>query len=150
MGRKNANIDVDFDKLVKIFNEDGRAAAASFVETEYQSSYPFIQRKLKKESGYYFNKETRKYELKSENQSTFMTLEELYEDNSKPKAYVNQQSLDQDSVDIVTDDFKSLMLNLMKDKMQEINKYIYLEQSTNRIIIKLKKLEANGYKVVIN
>lgn len=150
MGRKNANIDVDFDKLVKIFNEDGRAAATSFVETEYQSSYPFIQRKLKKESGYYFNKETRKYELKSENQSTFMTLEELYEDNSKPKAYVNQQSLDQDSVDIVTDDFKSLMLNLMKDKMQEINKYIYLEQSTNRIIIKLKKLEANGYKVVIN
>ncbi len=150
MGKSTENIDVDFDQLVKIFNENGKEAAEEFVATEYNSSYPFIQRKLRKESNYFFNKRTRKYEIKTNDQAHFMTIEELCQEKAKANDYVEKQSPQMDSANLANDNFKSLMLYLMKDKMQELNKYIYLEQSTNQVIINLKKLKANGYNVVIN
>lgn len=147
---KHSSINIDFDQFVKIFNEDGKEAAEAFVITEYKSSYPVIQRKLRKESNYFFNKNTRKYEIKGNVQTGFMTIEELCEGKVRPQVYDENPSPKPDSIEMITDDFKSLMLHLMKDKMQEINKYIYLEQSTNQVVIHLKKLESNGYKVVIN
>ncbi|MBM7616353.1 hypothetical protein [Alkaliphilus hydrothermalis] len=147
---KHKNTEIDFDKIVKIFNEDGKEVAAAFVEAEYQSSYPVIQRKVRKETNYVFNKNTRKYEIKADKHDGFMTIEELCEGKSQPRVFEEKSSPKPDSIEIINDDFRSLMLHLMKDKMQEINKYIYLEQSTNQVIIQLKKLEANGYKVVIN
>ncbi len=149
MGRKNRNIAVDFDKLVKIFNEDGKEAAIEFVKEEYKSSYSLIQRKIRKETNYFFNKNTRKYEIKTDNGASFMTMEELCEGKSQPSTYIENHNLE-GNIDIINDDFKGLILNLMKDKMQEISKYIYLEQSTNQVIINLKKLEDNGYRVIIN
>lgn len=148
--RKHKHTKVDFDQFVKVFNEEGKSAAIKFIEVEYDSSYPVIQRKLRKESNYMFNKNTRKYELKTDSQATFMTIEELCEGKAKANRPVEKTIVENPTIEIISDDFRNLMLNLLKDKMQEINKYIYLEQSTNQIIINLKKLEASGYNIVLN
>ncbi len=150
MGKTNRNIDVNYDLIVKIFNKDGKKAATAFVEEEYKSSYTIIQRKLRKESNYIFNKNTRKYEIKTDDKVEFMSMEELFHEKAKPSIYVEKESPTMDSLGSVNDDFKNLMLNLMKDRMQELNKYIYFEQSTNQVIINLEKLKSHGYKVIIN
>ena len=46
--------------------------------------------------------------------------------------------------------FKDMIVNLMKDKMQEISKYIHLEQSTKLALINIKKLEESGYQVILD
>lgn len=150
MGETNRNIDINYDLIVKIFNEDGKKAATAFIEKEYKSSYTLIQRKLRKESNYIFNKNTRKYEIKVDDKVKFMSMEELCQEKAEPTIYVEKESPKMDSLGSVNDDFKNLMLNLMKDRMQELNKYIYFEQSTNQVIINLEKLKSHGYKVIIN
>lgn len=146
MGEKN----IDFEKLIEVFNRDGKVAAESFVENTYGRSYAVVQRQIKKETNYFFNRNTRKYELKEKPESNFMTIEELYEGDSQttiPKDDINYKA---GIVDPISDSFKELMLTLMKDKMQELNKYIYLEQSTKQVVINLRELEENGYEVMIN
>ncbi len=142
--------DVNFEKLIEIFNRDGKEAAITFVEDTYGTTYEVIQRRIKKETNYFYNRNTKKYEFKAKIEPNFMTIEELYEGNSKSVIPADSHVQKVNEVSPISDDFKELMLNLMKDKMQELNKYVYLEQSTKQVIIQLQKLERNGYKVIIN
>jgi len=144
------NKNIDLNKLIEIFNKDGKGAAKNFVEDTCGGSYTVVQRRIKKETNYFFNRSTRKYEIKGKEESNFMTMEELYEGRTQPVLPMDNFTDKIDKSNPISDSFKELMLNLMKDKMQEINKYIYLEQSTKQIIINIEKLEQNGYKVVMN
>jgi len=145
---KNKNI--DFDKLIEIFNKDGKQAAKAFVEETYNSSYAIIQRRIKSETNYCFNRNTRKYEIQETEEPEFMSIEELYEGKSKPVVSKGDHFSINNVSEAISDSFKELMVNLMKDKMQELNKYFYLEQSTKQVVINIKKLEQNGYHVIIN
>jgi len=144
------NKDVDLQKIVDIFNAEGKDAAAQFTELEYNTPYTTLQRRIKEETNYFYNRNTRKYELRSK-EASFMTLEELCED--KPKA-VKKTNEDRSNLDLNPhlneNIFKDIVVNLMKDKMQEISKYIHLEQSTKLALINIKKLEESGYKVILD
>lgn len=74
---KNKNIDLQ--KVIDIFNAEGKRAAAEFTEVEYNAQYTTVQRKIKEETNYIFNRTTRKYEIRDK-EATFMTLEELCKD----------------------------------------------------------------------
>ena len=142
-------IDVDFDKIVEVFNNEGKEATKRYVESTYNCSYAHVQRRIKEEGNYIFSRHTRKYEPIDYSAVEFMTLEELYmeekiikiSDEDSPAFGFNPQS---------DDIFKDIVVNLMKDKIQEISKYIHLEQSTKLVLISLKSLEHNGYKVILD
>ena len=143
--------DIDFEKIIQMFNKEGKEATKEYVETTYNTSYPNVQRRFREETNCYYNRNTKKYEPIEESETQFMTLEELYIE--KPKA---PKRTSEDRPDLGLNSplgeelFKDVVVNLMKDKMQEISKYIQLEQSTKRAVISLKKLEQNGYKVILD
>lgn len=143
-------IDVDFDKIVKVFNQDGKQAAKEYVENTYNCSYPNIQRRIKEEGNYRFNRQIRKYEPIDESAVEFMTLEELYKEEIETIEVSNEDGPNFGLIPQLDDMFKDIVSNLMKDKIQEISKYIHLEQSTKLVLISLKKLEQNGYKVILD
>ncbi len=142
--------DVDLSKIVNIFNTEGKKAAVEFSEKEYGRKYSAILRKIRIGNDYFYNRNTRKYEIKEEQIAEFMTLEELCQE--KPEG-ANKASEDMPDFDLNSTEnsvFKDIIVNLMKDKMQEMSKYIHLEQSTKLVLISMKKLEVNGYKVIFD
>lgn len=145
------NQDIDFEKIIEIFNNEGKDAAKDYAEATYKTSYPNIQRRFKEETNYSYNRTTKKYESIDQSKTEFMTLEELYME--KPKV-IGKSSDDRPNLGLnlhqEEDIFKDVVVNLMKDKIQEISKYIHLEQSTKLVRISLKKLEENGYKVMLS
>lgn len=145
---KNKNIDIQ--KVIDIFNTEGKRAAAEFTEIEYNIPYTTVQRRIKEETNYSFNRNTRKYEIRDK-EAAFMTLEELCKDKPKTVRTINEDRSNFDPNPHLNENiFKDLIVNLMKDKMQEMSKYIHLEQSTKLVLISLKKLEESGYKVVLD
>lgn len=143
-------IDVDFDKIVEIFNNEGKEAAKEYVKNTYNCSYPNVQRRIKEEGNYRFNRQKRKYEPIDESVVEFMTLEELYKEEIETIEISNEDSPSFGLTPHLDDMFKDIVSNLMKDKIQEISKYIRLEQSTKLVLISLKKLEQNGYKIILD
>ena len=143
--------DVDLNKLIKVFNTEGKKAAIELSEQEYATKYSSIQRRIKEETNYFYNRSTRKYELKKEENPEFLTLEELY--HEKPET-INKSNEDGSNLDLNPhlDNavFKEMIVDLMKDKMQEMSKFIHLEQSTKRVLINIKKLKADGYRVILD
>lgn len=79
-----------------------------------------------------------------------MTLEELYKEEIETIEVSNEDGPNFGLIPQLDDMFKDIVSNLMKDKIQEISKYIHLEQSTKLVLISLKKLEQNGYKVILD
>lgn len=143
-------IDVNFEKIVEIFNNEGKKSAKEYVENTYNCSYANIQRKIKEEANYHFNRNTRKYEHIDESMKEFMTLEELYMEKTNAIESSIEDKVDFGLTPQLDDIFKDVVVNLMKDKIQEISKYIHLEQSTKLVLINLKRLEENGYKVILD
>ena len=145
------NKDIDFEKIIQIFNNEGKEAAKEHVETTYNTSYPNIQRRFKEETNYYYNRNTKKYEPLEESEKQFMTLKELYTQKIETSIKTREDKPNLGLHSPLDEDiFKNVVVNLMKDKIQEISKYIHLEQSTKLAVISLKKLEQNGYKVILD
>lgn len=143
--------DIDLNRIVEVFNSEGKKAAAEFTEKEYSRKYSVIQKRIKEETNYNYNRNTRKYELKKEEvNAEFMTLEELCEEKPERIKTIEDRSNFDLNPHIENSMFKDIIINLMKDKMQEMSKYIHLEQSTRLVLISIKKLEANGYKVIFD
>lgn len=143
--------DIDFEEIIQMFNSEGKEATKRYVETTYNTSYPNIQRRFKEETNYYYNRNTKKYEPIEESEKQFMTLKELYTEKTLETMKINEDRPNLGlNPPLGEDIFKEVVVNLMKDKMQEISKYIQLEQSTKRAIINLKKLKQNGYEVILD
>ena len=98
-----------------------------------------------------FDNFDKKYELINTKEEKFLTLEELCDTpkhSSKIEEYTTRKDTSLD-LGIVSDSFKELVLNLMKDRIKELNKYVFFEPSSKIISIDTKKLEKNGYTVML-
>ena len=116
---------IDYDKIVEVFNNEGKEAVIDYVKKTYNCSYIYLQRKIKEEGNYYFDRNTRKYEPIDEAEVEFMSLEELYMED-KTIETSNEDSPAFGLTPQLDDIFKDIVINLMKDKIQEISKYIHL------------------------
>ena len=143
------DVSLDLEKVIEVFNEKGKEFADEFVQQEYGLSYQVVQKKIRNDTNYSYSRTTRKYEL----EENFMTMEELCNKSNKKTVSKQSKTLENnplDYIDTFSDSFKEVIVNMMKDKIQEMSKYIYLEQSTKVVAIDIKKLESNGYTVVLN
>ena len=128
---------IDFRTFVEIFNTQGKKAAVRHVADTYGVRYDTIVKRLRRDSEYIFNQRRDRYVLKSDNgsESPFLTVEELC-NNEKPKKQP-ADTVDQDGI----------ISSLIRDKFFEISKYVTLENSSKKIILKLDEARKAGYDI---
>lgn len=136
-GTRKAIGKIDFKAFVDIFNIQGKKAAMKHVSDLYGVRYDTIVKRLRRDSEYIFDQSRDRYILKSNNGSVnpFLSVEELCQ-NEKPKI---QQTNAIDSAEII--------FNLIKDKFFEISKYVTLENSSKKIVLKLDLARNAGYDI---
>ncbi|MDP4182571.1 MAG: hypothetical protein Q8942_15965 [Bacillota bacterium] len=128
---------IDFKIFVDIFNNHGKQAAIEHVTETYGVRYDTIVKRLRHDSEYIFDQSRDRYVLKSDNSSenSFLTVEELcHTDKHKT---MQSDFIDSDKI----------ISNLIKDKFFEISKYVTLENSSRKIILKLDTARAAGYYI---
>jgi len=136
------DINIDFDKLVEVFNNDGRPAAERFIEDTYGVAYNIVQRRLTKETNYTYNRAIRKYVMKSSTEDVFISTDRLFKGKSiKEPKQVTSNYIELNFNDILTD--------ILKDRLLELSKYFSVSQSTKEISINMKLLKSSGYKLNI-
>lgn len=128
---------IDFKTFVDIFNTQGKKAAIEHVTQTYEVRYDTIVKRLRRDSEYIFDPRRDRYVLKSSNcpESPFLTMEELC-GSEKPKV---QQA------DFINSD--KIISSLIRDKFFEVSKYVTLENSSRRIILKLDAAKSAGYDI---
>ncbi len=75
-------------------------------------------------------------------------MEELCNQGNE-NAKVNEKIAESPLSESLSDSFKEIMVSMMKDRIQEFSKYIFIEQSSKIITIDTKKLEKNGYTIML-
>jgi hypothetical protein len=133
----------NFDRYVELYNTQGRDAALSYVSEECKMDYAVFQRKMRNESQYIFNRSTRMFEEHGE-ETHFMSLEEL----CSIKTAVVQPVPTPISVAGKTS-FDEIVIDLMRDRITEMSKYIKFDQSAKQVIVDVKGLKESGYRLSV-
>jgi len=140
---KNLN-NTDIDRYVEIYNSQGKDSAIEYITRECQTNYLAFQRKMRKTSNYVYDRCTKKFRVQI-NEDQFMSLDEL----CAPKnAMVTKHSTTNPKKDRAI--YDEIIIDLMKDRLTEIAKYILFEQSSREIHIKTDRLKQDGYTLVMN
>jgi hypothetical protein len=134
------DINIDFDKLVEVFNNDGRPAAEKFIEDTYGIAYNIVQRRLTKETSYVYNRAIRKYVVKNSTEDVFISTDKLFKGKPEPKQVTSNY---------VEFNFNDILTDILKDRLLELSKYFTISQSTKEISINMKLLKSSGYKLNI-
>lgn len=138
------DIDIDFDKLVHIFNTEGKVAAEEFLSSTYGVRYENTMRLLKKNSNYRFNRGKRKYETGSEDVTDFISMEQLCQskstDATKIVASLPEKVYYKNPIDELT-------IDLLQDRLLEVIKFIKISPSSKTINININHLRDSGYDI---
>jgi hypothetical protein len=140
---KNLN-NTHFDQYVELFNSQGKVAAIEYITQECDMNYLAFQRKLRSKSNYVYDRRTKKYRVRG-NEAQFLTLEELCTLKATPINKGNTANSNRDKVI-----FDTIIIDLMKDRLTEISKYIFFEQSSKEIRIDSERLQRDGYTLTMN
>ncbi len=126
---------IDFKKFVDIFNTYGKNAAVEHVAETYGVRYDSIVNRLKRESEYKYNTQKSRYMLKSDinDDVPFLNMEQLCR-SEKTKVQ-----------DTSTSD--KIIANLIKDKFLEMSKFMSLEISNKKIVLKIDAAKQEGYTI---
>jgi len=143
-----ADIKVDFSEFVNIFNTQGKDAARLLAREKYNRSFEYIQRKVRYESDYYFDRTLRKYKNKDKNiiEADFMSLDELDNYGTQVAVSKNSEPLPGLSKD---ESFDQLINELIKDRMLELSKYISISHETRQLTVKSKTIKNDGLSLII-
>lgn len=143
-----ADIKVDFPEFVNIFNTQGKDAARLLAREKYNRSFEYIQRKVRYESDYYFDRTLKKYKNKDKNiiEADFMSLDELDNYGTQVAVSKNSEPLPGLSKD---ESFDQLINELIKDRMLELSKYISISHETRQLTVKSKTIKNDGLSLII-
>ncbi|WP_160673118.1 hypothetical protein [Clostridium sp. C8-1-8] len=126
-------------KFIEIFNTKGRRSARNYVKENIPFNYDYFIKLVKRYTGYQYNKESKKFELLKAAESQFMSIDALLNKpkdiESIPKAIYYKDPLDE------------LNLDLLRDSLIELSKYIKIKSSTKSIEINLIRLRKGGYHI---
>lgn len=131
-----------YDKYVEIYNDQGTSAAHDYVVNECGVKYDLFQRKMRRDTDYAFNKSIKKYEKSTSNEQ-FMSLEEL----CSTKKLEPKPLLTNDPGNLK---FDLLIIELMRDRLVELQKFIHFEQSSKQIIVNSKTIKECGYVLTVS
>lgn len=133
----------DYDQYVETYNTKGREAAYAYATLDCNMDFAAFKRKMRNETKYVYIRSEKRYEKHNE-ESQFMSLEDLCS-KKNPKVKLSTSPI---SVERKTS-FDEIVIDLMRDRLTEISKYIKFDQSTKQCIIYSKGLNENGYELTI-
>lgn len=136
-----ADLNIDYEKVVNIYNADGRAAAQEHVLQTYGINYSKIVKTIPEKTGYVYKKGPNKYVKLEKTPDTFLSLDELCGSSRQNNPSVNS------SENFITMD--GMLLALLKEQLYEISKYISFSISSKSVKINGKMLKIQGYDVEI-
>ncbi|MDZ4956915.1 hypothetical protein GNF51_14115 [Clostridium perfringens] len=145
---KHVHKDLDYEKFVHIFNNEGKKAAKEFVMNTTEVKYDYFVRLLKKHTKYIYNRPLKRYELPTDDSGAFMSIDDLLnkgkEDATKVVASIPEKVYYKDPID-------TLSIDILQDRLIELSKYIKISQSIKTIEINMSRLRESGYDLsVIN
>ena len=129
----------NYDKYIEIYNDQGCQAAKNYVANDCGMNYAVFQRKMRNETSYVFNRSTRKFTEQSED-AQFMSLEDLCKTKN---AVANMEPIS--SPPDNSGGFDELVIDLMRDRLTEVHRFIRFNQSSRQIIINSKLIKDSGY-----
>lgn len=133
----------DYDQYVEIYNTKSREAAFIYATQDCNMKFPAFQRKMRNETKYVYNRSEKRFEERNE-ESQFMSLEDLC---SKKLPTVK---LDPSHIPVTSKiSFDDIVIDLMRDRLTAVSKYIKFDQSAKQCIINAKGLNENGYSLTV-
>lgn len=136
-----ADLNIDYEKIVSIYNAEGRAATQDHVLKTYGINYSKLIKKIPEQTGYVYKKGPNKY-IKIDNApNTFLSLDELCGSSRQTNRPASRCE------NYITMD--SMLLELLKEQLYEISKYISFSLSSKSVKINGKMLKSQGYDVKI-
>ena len=135
-----------FDRYVEIYNSQGKEAAHEYVTQECNANYFSFQRILKNKSNYVYDRSTKSYRERS-SEDQFMSLEELCATNPTTSVPIQRELCTKSDHNKII--YDSIIVDLMKDRLTEIAKYMLFEQGSREVRIDSKRLKQDGYTLII-
>lgn len=136
---KNDLNNTNYDRFIEIYNKQGRRAAQSYVADECSINYGTFLGKLRNETSYIFNRGKKRYEEKGAD-SQFMSLEDLC---SKKSGIDNVRPVS--SISVNSGGFDELIVDLMRDRLTEMHRFIRFDQCSKQIVVNSKLIKDSGY-----
>ena len=130
-----------YDHYVKLYNDQGSQAAKDYVSEVCGMEINQFQRRMRRETEYFFNKSIKKYDKGSAEVEPFMSLEELCSTQS-PRT---SKELSPNSP-LFTD----LVFGLMRDRLIELQKFIHIDKEAKQIVVDKRSAMEQGYLVKMN
>lgn len=136
----------DFPEIVIKYNNEGKAAAYSYLRDKYHVKNPFVViRRIKRSDRYNYDMEADRFvePVTMEAENVFMDLDELC-----GTAVSKQQELPKEVTDGRPMAMEKLIHELISDRLLTLSKYIMLDSTTRTILIDQTSLSADGYQIV--
>lgn len=141
----------DYAEIARIYNSQGKTAAKQFIQDSYGVKDPwYILRVLKGSKGYRYDSAKDKYvpDSQKDDESLFMGLEELCNEQEICHKVTRVPALKTKGK--AASSINNMFYSLMQDRLNEISKYIEMEQSNASVSINVTALKEAGYHVCIN
>ena len=137
---------IDYDEFVDMFNTKGKEFTENFVKEKYGKCYARIQKLVVKESKYYYNLSSRRYEEKppAAVDTAFISIDELYKGKD-----VEDRSIDPLKGLYVPPTLDEIMLEMVKDRVLELSQYITIDHCNRKIVVKSKLVQSSGYDLIL-
>lgn len=140
----NCNLNsTNYDEFIEIYNNQGRQAAQAYVANECGVDYATFQRRMRNGTSYVFNRSTRKFEEQS-GDAGFMSLDDLC---SEKNPVVNAKPVSSELCN--SGGFDELVVDLMRDRLMEMHRFIRFDQSLKQIVVNSKMLKDSGYTLSV-
>jgi hypothetical protein len=137
---------IDYDEFVNMFNTKGKEFTENFVKEKYGKGYARVQKLVVKESKYYYNAGSRKYEEKppAAVDAAFISIDELYKgkDNESTSIAPSKGLYVPTTLD-------EIMMEMIKDRVLELSQYITIDHCNRKIVVKSKLVQSSGYELIL-
>jgi hypothetical protein len=133
----------NYDKFIDIYNKQGRQAAQGYVADECSINYGTFLGKLHRETSYTFNRGKKRFEEKAAD-AQFMSLDDLCTtktsiENVRPVS----------TVLVNNGGFDELVLDLMRDRLTEMHRFIRFDRCTKQIVVNSRMIKDSGYMLSV-
>jgi hypothetical protein len=133
----------NFKQYAEIYNTQGREAALGYVTRNCNVGFAAFRTKMRSETRYIYNRSNKKIEERSE-ETQFISLDDLC---TKKPTEVKQES--QPAAISIKTSFDEIVIDLMRDRLTELSKYIRFDQSAKQVIVDSKGLNEGGYRLSV-
>lgn len=139
--------DEELNKIVHVYNSEGRIAAYDLLRSQYGVKYPYaLLKRIEKNPKFEYNQADDCYLVHKEvdTNSIFMSMEEL----CSPMVPQHVQSSEKQLIDSRPVEMEKLIQKLLGERLLELSRYITLDPLSKTMLIDQTSLKIAGYRII--